>query len=403
MSLVRSLLALAVGLGSLSSGCDRSRGSTATDGPARELLPVRVEILARRPYQRVARAVATVEPWKRLTLRAEAAGRVVAIRHDVGDRVKRTSLLARLDGSVAWRSFQASRVGVRQAQVALRMAKINLARSRRLRASGDIPQAQLDQAQNAFDRAKAAVDMARAQTAQVGRQLGSYWLRAPMSGLVAVRSVNVGDFVTPGAPMFTLVQMERVKVVVGLDPTEGLLLKKEMPATVSVKTVRGLLERDARVHLVRPLADPATRRVEVELSVPNGDLLLKPGVIARVAIPLGEPSRLLLAPADAVVELVGRRYVYAVRGGRARRLEVKLGVSAGDRVELLPVGPAPLREGEPLVVVGVGRLVPGARVKVVSGAGPLGSSGVDAPPRPGPRRSSGDPAPRRAPARPMER
>ena len=129
--------------------------------------------------------------------------------------------------------------------------------------------------------------------------------------------------------------------------------------------MKGLVTRKARVHLVRPLADATTRRIEVELEVDNRDRLLRPGVVAEVDIPLGVPEQRLLIPADAVVELVGRRFVYVVRHGKAMRLEVKLGVSQGARVEIRPVGPQPARLGEPLVVEGVQRLFPAAPVTVV--------------------------------------
>lgn len=351
-----------VGLG----GCKRGGAKSKADAAAAELVPVRVETLAKRSYQRQGRAVATLNAWKEVSLRAEAPGRVLDIKREVGDTVKKGELLVRLDGSVAWRSYQATRLGIKQGKVALRMAKINLDRMKRLRTSGDIPQAQLDQAQNAYDRAKTAIELAKAQTAQVGRQLGNYWVRAPFSGVLAKRPINVGDYVSPGSPVFAIVVMDRVKVVVGLDPTEGLLLKKGMDAQISVKTIRGPLVRQAKVHLVRPLADATTRKVEVELVVDNRDLLLKPGVVAQVEIPLAAPERRLLVPADAVVELLGRRYVYVVRQGKARRVEVKLGVNTADRVEILPRGAVPVTVGEPLVIQGVQRLVPGARVKIVA-------------------------------------
>jgi len=362
-------IALSLALGALlltSNGCKSGASKKKADAAVQDKVPVRVETLAKRPYQRAARAVATLLPWRQVSLRAEAPGRVLAIRKEVGDRVRKGELLVRLDGSVAWRSFNAAKVGIKQAKVAIRLAKINLDRVKRLRASGDLPQAQLDQAQNAYDRVQAALEMARAQTAQVGQQLSKFWVKAPFAGVLAKRPINVGDYAAPGAPVFTVVEMKRVKVVVGLDPSEGLLLKRGHPAKVSVKTIKGPLVRDAKVHLVRPLADAVTRRVEVEFVVDNADLLLKPGVIAHVSIPLAAPEQRLLVPADAVVELLGRRYVYVVRSGKAVRLPVKLGISTANRVEIVPQGANPVKLGESLITLGVQRLVPGSPVKIVT-------------------------------------
>ncbi len=383
---VRFRIAAAVLAVGLLAGCKLGGQEIQYDAGVSELVPVRVERLSKRSYQRLGRAVATVHAWQEVSLRAEAPGRVIDIRHEVGDTVKKGDLLVRLDGSLAWRSYKATRLGIKNAKVGLRMAKINLDRIKKLRATGDMPQAQLDQAQNAYDRAKMGVELARAQTAQVGRQLGNYWVRAPFTGVLAKRPINVGDYASPGSAVFTMVVMKRVKVVVGLDPTEGLLLKKGMPARVSVKTIKGPLVRHGKVYLVRPLADAKTRRVEVELEVDNADLMLKPGVVAQVEIPLAAPEQRLLVPADAVVEMLGRRYVYVIRDGKAQRVEVKLGVSTADRVELLPRGPLPARVGEQLVIQGVQRIVPGAKVKVVPNTRPVTMAGeVPRKPRPAAR------------------
>ena len=236
--LVSTRILLLAGLvGLVASGCQKPGAGKAKDGKKakQESLPVRVELLAKRPWQRSAHTVATVEPWRQVSLRAEAPGRILAIRSEVGDAVKKGALLVRLDGAVAFTSYRTAKVGIRQAQVAMRLAKINLTRMRRLRRTGDIPQAQLDQAQNAFDSARAALDMARARTVQAGTQLKNYWVRAPFAGVLASRPVNVGDYLSPGTAVFTLVEMRRLKVVVGLDPSVGLHLKRGQPARVSLR------------------------------------------------------------------------------------------------------------------------------------------------------------------------
>lgn len=359
------LVLIATALALVPLACSSSSGKSREERATPEKLPVRVERLARRPHRHVARAVATVEAWRQVTLRAEAPGRILGLRHEVGDRVRKGDLLVRLNGSVAWRAYRTATVGIRQARVALNLARINLERARRLRRTGDIPQAQLDQAENAHDRAKAALAMARAQTAQAGQQLVNYWVRAPFAGTLAKRPVNVGDYLSPGSPVFTLVEMSRVKIVAGLDPAEGLLLKKGAAGTVEVATAGGRLTRKARVYLVRPLAEATTRRIELELEVTNEDRLLKPGMIAHVRLPVGAETPRLLVPADAVVELLGRHYVYVVRQHRARRLPVRLGVTTASRVEILPEGARPVRVGDQLVVAGVGRLIPDAPVRIV--------------------------------------
>ena len=89
-----------------------------------------------------------------------------------------------------------------------------------------------------------------------------------------------------------------------------------------------------------------------------------------VWLPVGPVSQRLLVRSDAVVELLGRNYVYVVRQDKARRLQVKLGVTTLDRVESLPVGAQPVKVGDLLIVEGVPRLIPDAPVQVVPNGEP---------------------------------
>ncbi len=345
------------------AGCKRGKGSgekNATSG----VVPVEVEPLKPVAYQRHALAVATAEPWRQVTLRAEAAGRVLSLKADVGSTVKRGALLARLDGSVSWRSYKTAKVSIQQAEVSLRKAKLDLKRAKGLRATDDYSQAQLDQAQSVHDSAKAAVKLARAQTAQAGQQLSNFALRAPFAGTISLRAVEVGDYASPGAAVFTLVDASKLKVVVGLSPSDGLTLKAGASATVKIQTADGRANRAARVHVVRPVVDSATRRVEVELSVDNADGTLKPGVIVDVEIPVGAPTPRLLVPQGAVVERTGQHFVYVVRKGAAVRLEVSTGLVTRDRMEIRPSRRTPVQQGDQLVVLGLQRLVKGTRVNI---------------------------------------
>ena len=92
---------------------------------------------------------------------------------------------------------------------------------------------------------------------------------------------------------------------------------------------------------------------------------VRPGMSARVSIPVGQPRPLMLVNAGAVVEQAGQHHVYVSRQGRARRVAVSLGVVTADRVEIRAVGAAGIEAGDQLVVSGVQRLAPGARVEVV--------------------------------------
>ncbi len=345
--------------------CDSAGKRPQSKQRTAAVVPVEVERLRPTLHQQEMTAVATVEPWRRVTLRAETAGRVTSLKKEVGQRVKRGALLASQDGRLARRALDTTRVRIKQANVSLTKTASDLRRARKLQANGTFTQAQLEQAQAAHDGARAALELARAQSSQSRQQLSLYTLRAPFSGVISRRSAEVGDYATPGAAVYTLVDDSRLKLVVGLAPAAAATLKVGHQATVSVATAAGARRLPARVHLVRPVVDSATRRLEVELSLENKDSRLRPGLSARVSIPVGRPRPLMLVSSGAVVEQAGSHHVYVSRQGRAVRLPVTLGVVTADRVEIRPRGSLALRAGEQLVVSGMQRLAPGARLEVV--------------------------------------
>jgi membrane fusion protein (multidrug efflux system) len=378
------------GVAVFQNGCQESAGrAPPQNGPQKnQAAPVQVEQMDLRPYRPEVTAVATLEAWRKVTLRAEAPGRVRRLGPNVGERVSQGRLLVQIDSATAWRAYKTSRVRIQQARVQLDLAKKTFARMKQLRSTGDVSQAQYDQALNAQQAARAALALARAQTAQSRQSLSQYRITAPFDGVLSRRDVELGDYLSPGAATYTLVEMHRLKLVVGLAPQAAAQLQPgdrawvhlagEAAATADAgasappqtDAARPKTRCPARVHLVRPVANETTRRVEVELVVPNPERTLKPGTVARVRIPLGKTQRKLLVPLDAVVERMGKKYVYLVQNGRAQRVRVVLGISQRNRVEIrLPSAPTEnsggrksIRPGALLVVDGVERVVAGKPV-----------------------------------------
>ena len=359
------ILSLSVLLGTGLMGCSsKSYGNTKGQKKGRQKIPVRTQRLRRSSYKKTVTSVASLSAWRQVTLRAEAAGSVRALYGEVGQKVSAGTTLVKIDSATAWRAYKTSKVSIEQARVGLKLARKNLSRMEKLHRTGDISDARYDEAKNGYSKAKTALELAKAQSSQSRQSLSHYRLRAPFSGVLSKRHVEKGDYVSPGAATYTLVEMKRLKVVVGLCPEDARGLKKGQPAQLVLGSLHGdaKAHHRASVHLIRPVADAATRRVEVELLVENPDHTLRPGSVAHVSLPVGKATRRLLIPHDAVVERLGRLFIYVVRQGHAKRVEVETGLKLRDRVEIQPKSRGALRVGEPLVVEGVERLVPDAPV-----------------------------------------
>ncbi|MDR7387076.1 MAG: efflux RND transporter periplasmic adaptor subunit [Armatimonadota bacterium] len=230
---------------------------------------------------------------------------------------------------------------VRQAEVALRQAE-----------------SQAAQAQVALEHARRVLAQSEVAVRQAQALLAESVVRSPVQGVVAQRSVDPGDTVTPSARLLQLVRVEPAVVVVTVPERELLALR---PGTFVEVTADALGDRRfaGRVVRVGPVLSPDTRTAEVrvEVSNPRGDL--KPGMTARVRVVLGRREGVVTVPVQAVVRQGERTVVFVVEDGVARAREVTLGLSDGVRVELR----GGVRAGESVVVAGQETLRDGVPVR----------------------------------------
>ena len=187
------------------------------------------------------------------------------------------------------------------------------------------------------DRAAVAAKVAQAEAAlRLARvNLDESTVRAPIAGVVAERSVDEGKMVSPSGCIVRMVQMDRVKVVVGVgDRHVARVTPGKTKATVTLDAYE-----DARfegtVGKVSPVADPTTMTVAVEIHVPNPGHRLKPGMFTRVRLVLEEHRGVPVVPDHAVVRAEGRApYVFVVTDSRAHARSVALGLTEGSVIEV---------------------------------------------------------------------
>lgn len=202
-----------------------------------------------------------------------------------------------------------------------------------------------------IEPAKAALELARIN-------LEESTIKAPIAGVVAIKHLDEGNMVSPTTPIVTMVQVDTVKVVVGVAERDLPFIKEGVTsAKVSVDAYPDTAFRGT-VQRISPIVDERTRTVEVEVHVPNPDRRLKPGMFARVELLLREKKGVPAIPEHAVTWVDEKPYVTVVNDSKAHRVPVKLGLTEGPIVELLE-GPPPgalivtrghegLGDGEPI-------------------------------------------------------
>ncbi|MGE0812934.1 MAG: efflux RND transporter periplasmic adaptor subunit [Vicinamibacterales bacterium] len=369
-----SLPALALGL---AAACAPAAGREA---PAPR--PVRVEAVADAPGPTAIRYSATIEAVQQVPLGFKAAGYVehVARQRDAdgrlrtvqaGDRIARGAVLARVREADYRDRVRQSRARLGDAQAALTKARADVERARTLFASDSLTRPELDGAEAAFASATARTAAAQADVDLAGSALDDVALVAPGSGVLIERRIEVGSLVGTGTVGFVVADVSAVKARFGVPDTMLGAVTLGAGLDVTVDALAGATFR-GRVTSLAPVADPQSRVFDVEVTIPNGEGRLRPGMIGAVAFapaaaPRTRTAGLLTVPLSAVVKPAsGGDYAVLVvepRGdGEIARLRVvELGEVVGNGVAVR----RGVARGDRVVVTGAGLLVDGEAVRVI--------------------------------------
>lgn len=273
-----------------------------------------------------------VQAVNQATLAAQTGGRVVALPFDVNDVVQAGDVLVRFT-DVEQRSGRA------QADAALRAARAQAldaeANHRRLADLVDrqlVSRSQFDQATASRDAARAALAAAEAGAKQASEQLDYTVVRAPFSGLLTERHVEVGETVSPGQPLVSGLSLGQLRVEVQVPQADLAAIRQNNGAVVRLADGRDIAAREV---IVFPAANPQTPTFAVRIELPEVETGLQPGNAVRVRFTLGDTERLLI-PAAALVRRSELTAVYLVSAeGRVSLRQVRVGHAFGDQVEIL--------------------------------------------------------------------
>lgn len=283
-----------------------------------------------------------VEAVRQATVSAQTSGRVMTVEADVDDRIKAGAVLLRLTAVEQQAGVNTARAQLQAAQAMAAEAGQNYQRFAALAPSQYVSRAQIDQARAARDSAVAAVAAARAQLAQAGQQTDYTVVRAPYAGIVSRREVEPGEAVLPGQPLMTVYAPGALRIQVQVPQSAADAIRASKRARVELADGRSV---DAAQVIVFPAADPGTHSVAIRIDLPGLSPAPAPGTTARIvfAIPSDNAgSRIVHVPGGALVQRGEVNGVYVLADGSLRLRQLRLGRSAGGKVEVL----AGLKPGE---------------------------------------------------------
>jgi membrane fusion protein (multidrug efflux system) len=298
---------------------------------------------------------ADISPNQVVNIFSRVDGYIAKLHVDKGDFVKANQLLVEIDHTdyqhavnQAKANLSAAKAKVSQQDAVVRNAKITFDRMQALIKDQFVSQQDLDNAEVNFDAAKAAheslqaqVDQMKVALAQAETNLAYSYIRAPFSGYIAERNLDTGAYVssatastsTMSRGIMSLHDINTVRVLIEVVERDIPLVRMGQKAELRAEAYPDHLFEGTVTRIVQAL-NRATRTMTVEIDLPNRDRRLKGGMFARVDVMVGTHRQALQIPIDAVSRLEDTQYVYVVREGKARRVDVEIGALSGNRVEI---------------------------------------------------------------------
>lgn len=351
----RGLLLAAVALPCLFalSACKEGSGEAqAKEGGKKELEAVPVEVAAA-THRAVAASysgTAALEPRGEAQVVAKTSGVALQVLAEEGQYVRAGQPLVRLD---------AARAALQAAQTSAQMRKLenSFARARQL------AQQQLMSASD-HDQIRFDLENARAANKLANLELAYATVTAPISGVIASRSIKTGNFVQINTPIFRIVDTARLEAVLNVPERELATLKAGLPVELSVDALPGQTFR-GDVDRVAPVVDSGSGTFRVITAFAGGGLL-QPGMFGRIRINYDNRANALTIPRTALLDDEADPAVFVMRGDKVARVPVKLGYIDGAFAEVR----AGLQPGDKVVTAGKSALRDGTAVQLIGGVKP---------------------------------
>ena len=339
----------------------------------------------------------TAMPDKHVRLHAMESGFVKSIPKDIGDAVKKGALIAKLENPEVQQLLKRTEAELERAKANLMKAEARLLKAQALEkaaaaTSGRIssifgktpsltPAALVEQSQAEAEAARAEVDIAKAEVEAAKKDVAAreaekaaaslrrdmLCVRAPFTGIVTQRFVDMGAAVQNGLsgskpmPLVELQAVNPIRLVLPLPESDAAAVKPGMPASVSFPELPGKAYQ-ARVSRTSRAIDPASGTMQVELDLPNPKGTILPGMYARVSMEISSREGVLSLPVEAQLIDQDEYFLLLVNNGKVERIPLKKGLSGKTFFEVLNAG---ISESSQVIVQGKGLVKPGQIVEPV--------------------------------------
>lgn len=285
----------------------------------------------------------SILPNEEVELRPEISGKVEAIQLKEGEIAEKGALLVKLND----RDLLAQ---LRKITAQQKLAEARRSRLAELLKIQGVSQQEFDEADNQAEALHADADVLKVQIERTE-------IRAPFRGLVGLRSVSVGSYVTPADVIAGIRQMDPVKIEFSVPGRYAANINSGKEIQFSVEGEKE--PRKGKVYAVESGINTDTRMLKIRATAANPDHRIKPGSFVKVDLILEKINDAILVPTQAVVPVLKGQQVYVAREGKATAIPVTTGIRNEKRVQIT----SGLEKGDTVVVTGVMSIRPGAGLR----------------------------------------
>jgi membrane fusion protein (multidrug efflux system) len=330
-------------LGGCKKGDGDAQAKEANKGP--DAIPVEVAAVARRPISASYSGTAPLEALGESQVVAKTSGVALQVMAEEGQAVRAGQVLVRIDGA-------RPALQVAQAFAQVRKLEANYLRARQLAEQKMVSANDLDQLKYDLENARAAYNLAKLELSYTS-------VVAPISGVIASRSIKPGNFVQINTPIFRIVDTSRLEATLNVPERDLETLKPGLPVVLNVDALPGKAFA-GKVDRIAPVVDSGSGTFRVVCAFAGGGVL-QPGMFGRIRIDYDQRANALVIPRTALLDDEDDPAVFVARAGKAARVPVKLGYMDGEWAEVL----SGLRAGDQVVTAGKVALRDGTAVQVI--------------------------------------
>ncbi|RKF14476.1 efflux RND transporter periplasmic adaptor subunit [Alginatibacterium sediminis] len=273
----------------------------------------------------------SIEAIDGATLSAQTSGVVQELLFDINDFVQEGELLLKISNEEQAASLASAQAQLARANASNTQAQLNWQRLKKLFPKGAVSQGSLDQARAEALNARSAVDAANAGIVQAQKAVSYTEIKAPFSGIVTQRHVEIGEAISPGQALYSGLSLSKMRVITDVPQRHLALLQNSESIQVQLDDGSLLSSEDFKVF---SYADTNSHTFKLRINFDNVDLKLIPGTWVKVRLQ-GPVREQILIPQSATLERNQLSAVYRIEDQKALLTQVRLGALVGNQITVL--------------------------------------------------------------------